>query len=110
MRPGQYAAARLTADRVTTEIYDRPATVFVASFIGQANLWAGRQTGRANRDFVQVEVLGSSMKARPGETTNEPGGAAAGIAEYNRLLFAHPELETSLVPVRDGVALSRRRD
>ena len=52
-----------------TEIYDRPATVFVASFIGQANLWAGRQSGRANRDFVQVEVLGSSLKARAGETT-----------------------------------------
>ena len=40
-----------------TEIYDRPATVFVASFIGQANLWSGRQTGRHNRDFVEVDVL-----------------------------------------------------
>ena len=59
-----------------TEIYDRPATVFVASFIGQANLWAGRQSGRANRDFVQVEVLGTSLKARPGDTTIEPGGQA----------------------------------
>src|SRR5918911_696368 len=39
-----------------TEIYDRPSTVFVASFIGQANLWAGRQTGHTNRDFVEVEV------------------------------------------------------
>ena len=47
-----------------TEIYDRPSTVFVASFIGQANLWAGRQTGRANRDFVEVEVLGTTLKAR----------------------------------------------
>jgi caffeoyl-CoA O-methyltransferase len=37
-------------------------------------------------------------------------GAAAGIAAYNRQLFAHPDLETSLVPVRDGVALSRRKD
>ena len=59
-----------------TEIYDRPATVFVASFIGQANLWAGTQSGRANRDFVQVEVLGTSLKARPGDTTIEPGGQA----------------------------------
>jgi caffeoyl-CoA O-methyltransferase len=33
-------------------------------------------------------------------------GAAAGIAEYNRRLFAHPALETSLVPIRDGVAIS----
>ena len=30
-------------------IYDRPATVFVAGFIGQANLWHGRQTGRPTR-------------------------------------------------------------
>jgi spermidine/putrescine transport system ATP-binding protein len=59
-----------------TEIYDRPATVFVASFIGQANLWAGRQTGRADREFVQVEVLGSSLKARAGDTTIEHGGHA----------------------------------
>jgi spermidine/putrescine transport system ATP-binding protein len=59
-----------------TEIYDRPSTVFVASFIGQANLWAGTQTGRANRDFVQVDVLGSSLKARAGDTTIEPGGQA----------------------------------
>jgi spermidine/putrescine transport system ATP-binding protein len=59
-----------------TEIYDRPSTVFVASFIGQANLWAGKQTGRANRDFVQVEVLGTSLKSRPGDTTIEPGGQA----------------------------------
>ncbi len=29
-----------------TEIYDRPSTVFVANFIGQANLWLGKQTGR----------------------------------------------------------------
>ena len=41
---------------------------------------------------------------------SNPGATAAGIAEYNRQLFAHPDLETSLVPVRDGVALSRRRD
>ena len=26
-----------------TDIYDRPSTVFVASFIGQANLWAGHR-------------------------------------------------------------------
>jgi len=59
-----------------TEIYDRPSTVFVASFIGQANLWAGTQNGRANRDFVQVDVLGTSLKARAGDTTIEPGGQA----------------------------------
>ena len=32
-----------------TEIYDRPATVFVASFIGQANLWPGTQNRHGRR-------------------------------------------------------------
>ncbi|WNG85466.1 ABC transporter ATP-binding protein [Mycobacterium sp. ITM-2016-00317] len=68
-----------------TEIYDRPATVFVASFIGQANLWAGRATGRTNRDFVEIDVLGSTLKARPGETTIEPGGHATLMVRPERI-------------------------
>lgn len=68
-----------------TEIYDRPATVFVASFIGQANLWAGTQTGRTNRDFVEVEVLGTTLKARPGDTTIEPGGHATLMVRPERV-------------------------
>jgi len=68
-----------------TEIYDRPSTVFVASFIGQANLWAGRQTGRTNRDFVEVEVLGTTLKARPGDTTIEPGGHATLMVRPERV-------------------------
>ena len=68
-----------------TEIYDRPSTVFVASFIGQANLWAGRQTGRTNRDFVEVEVLGTTLKARPGDTTIEPGGQATLMVRPERV-------------------------
>lgn len=30
-------------------------------------------------------------------------------AQYNRLAFGHPELETAILPVRDGLAVSRRR-
>ncbi|MGE0221131.1 ABC transporter ATP-binding protein, partial [Mycolicibacterium sp.] len=71
-----------------TEIYDRPATVFVASFIGQANLWAGRQTGRTNRDFVEVEVLGTTLKARPGDTTIESGGHATLMVRPERVRVA----------------------
>ena len=68
-----------------TEIYDRPSTVFVASFIGQANLWAGRQTGRTNRGFVEVEVLGTTLKSRPGDTTIEPGGQATLMVRPERV-------------------------
>ena len=80
-----------------TEIYDRPATVFVAGFIGQANLWTGRQTGRTNRDYVEVSVLGSTLKARPGDTTIEPGGQAT--------LMVRPErVRVSMEPPTGDVA------
>ena len=31
------------------------------------------------------------------------------IREYTRLLYAHPALETVILPLRDGVGVSRRR-
>ncbi|WP_307787496.1 ABC transporter ATP-binding protein [Mycolicibacterium sp. S2-37] len=68
-----------------TDIYDRPSTVFVASFIGQANLWAGRQTGRLNRDYVEVEVLGNTLRARPGDTAIEAGGHATLMVRPERV-------------------------
>ena len=77
-----------------TEIYDRPSTVFVASFIGQANLWAGHvRRAATNRDFVEVEVLGTTLKARPGDTTIEPGGHghADGAARTRARLDGRPD-------------------
>ena len=68
-----------------TEIYDRPATVFVASFIGQANLWHGRQTGRVDSGYVEVEVLGTKLRARPGDTTIESGGQATLMVRPERI-------------------------
>ncbi len=83
-----------------TEIYDRPASVFVAGFIGQANLWHGRQTGRANRDYVEIDVLGSTLRARPGETTIEPGGKATLMVrpERVRVSMEAPGAELAAVP------------
>ncbi|BCI53225.1 spermidine/putrescine import ATP-binding protein PotA [Mycolicibacterium litorale] len=68
-----------------TEIYDRPSTVFVANFIGQANLWPGRQTGRLNGDYVEVNVLGSTLRARPGDTAIETGGHATLMVRPERV-------------------------
>ncbi len=68
-----------------TEIYDRPSSVFVAGFIGQANMWHGRQTGRANRDYVEVDVLGTTLRARPGDTAIEPGGQATLMVRPERV-------------------------
>ncbi|BBZ04534.1 spermidine/putrescine import ATP-binding protein PotA [Mycolicibacterium chitae] len=83
-----------------TEIYDRPATVFVAGFIGQANLWHGRQTGRVNRDFVEVDVLGTTLAATPGDTTIESGGHATLMVrpERVRVSMEPPTAEVVSVP------------
>ncbi len=83
-----------------TEIYDNPATVFVAGFIGQANLWHGRQTGRLNRDFVEVEVLGAKLPAAPGATTIEPGGQATLMVrpERVRVTMDAPAGDLAVVP------------
>jgi len=42
------------------EIYDNPATVFVAGFIGQANLWSATCTDRS-ATLATVSALGGSM-------------------------------------------------
>ena len=85
-----------------TEIYDRPATVFVAGFIGQANLWHGRQTGRANRDYVEVDILGTTLKARPGDTLIEAGGEATLMVrpERVRVTMERPAGDVAAVPAK----------
>lgn len=82
-----------------TEIYDRPATVFVAGFIGQANLWNGRNTGRANRDYVEVAALGTTLKARQGDTAVlEQGGHIT--------LMVRPErVQVSVTPITEATSV-----
>jgi spermidine/putrescine transport system ATP-binding protein len=67
-----------------TEIYDRPATVFVASFIGQANLWPGTQV-KMDGEYAELSVLGTTIKARPGDTAIEAGGTATLMVRPERL-------------------------
>ena len=44
------------------EIYHHPASVFVAGFIGQANLWSARTVG-FDGGYVTVEALGTTIRA-----------------------------------------------
>ena len=87
-----------------TEIYDRPASVFVAGFIGQANLWHGRQTGRSNRDYVEIDVLGSTLRARPGETMIEAGGQATLMVRPERVRVSMDPPTGELAAVRATVS------
>lgn len=85
------------------DIYDRPASVFVAGFIGQANLWAGTQTGRTNRDFVEIEVLGTTLKSRPGDTAIESGGQATLMIRPERVQVSTDQPAGDLAVVRATV-------
>jgi spermidine/putrescine transport system ATP-binding protein len=86
-----------------TEIYDRPATVFVASFIGQANLWAGRQIARIDADHVEVEVLGTKLRARPGDTAIETGGHATLMVRPERVRVSLEAPDGDVACVRSTV-------
>ncbi len=66
-----------------TEIYDTPATVFVAGFIGQANLWSATVTSRSGAG-AEVTALGvSTLRA----TCRVDGVAVSGDA----VLMVRPE-------------------
>jgi spermidine/putrescine transport system ATP-binding protein len=85
-----------------TDIYDAPATVFVANFIGQANLWAGRQT-RLDGDLAEVAVLGTTLKARPGTTRIEAGGHATLMVRPERVKVSMDAPTGDVVSVRATV-------
>src|SRR4051812_7703496 len=55
-----------------SDIYDEPATVFVAGFIGQANLWPATVAGPRG-DGAVVEALGTTVPARAAIDGSGPG-------------------------------------
>jgi len=65
------------------EIYDRPATVFVAGFIGRANLWRARPTGRGSAGRLEISALGSTLWAQ--------AGAGVGAGNDPVTLMVRPE-------------------
>ena len=85
-----------------TEIYDSPSTVFVAGFIGQANLWAGTQK-RTDGEFAELSVLGSTLRARPGETAIEPGGQATLMVRPERVRVSVEPPGSDIASVRATV-------
>jgi len=85
-----------------TDIYDAPSTVFVANFIGQANLWAGTQN-RLDGDIAEVSVLGTTLRARPGTTRIESGGQATLMVRPERVRVSVDQPSGDVVSVRSTV-------
>ena len=78
-------AGRVEQIGTPTDIYDRPATVFVAGFIGQANLFSAKQTARIDSDHVELVVLGGTLCARPGDTVIQNGAPATLMVRPERV-------------------------
>jgi caffeoyl-CoA O-methyltransferase len=55
--------------------------------------------------LVADNVLWSGKVAQK----NPPGASTKAILEFNRLLYAAPELFTTILPIRDGVAIAIKR-
>jgi spermidine/putrescine transport system ATP-binding protein len=64
-----------------TEIYGEPATVFVAGFIGQANLWPCDLTSLNGSAAVEVDLFGRRM----------PATAATGVERGAATMMVRPE-------------------
>jgi putative spermidine/putrescine transport system ATP-binding protein/spermidine/putrescine transport system ATP-binding protein len=79
-----------------TEIYTRPATAFVAGFVGHANRFDGRL----------VEISGDAARIDCGVSlvVPRPGGAAPGAPVQFSIKYEDLELS----PAGDGIDLSRR--
>jgi spermidine/putrescine transport system ATP-binding protein len=80
-------AGRVQQVGTPVEIYERPANVFVAGFIGQANLWPGRVKGTdgPDGDAVVIEALGTTLRSAPGDTRVEPGRDASLMVRPERV-------------------------
>jgi predicted O-methyltransferase YrrM len=97
--------------------YDLLFNDLLRSGAGETTLADGRRGPNQVR-FLELSVpllrsggvLLSDNVLCGGQVADEtPQGTAAGIAEYNRRLLSHPDIDSSLVPIRDGVLVAVKR-
>jgi spermidine/putrescine transport system ATP-binding protein len=81
-----------------TEIYDRPTTVFVAGFIGQANLWPC-ELSSTNGAGTEVTAFGRKLPAAPAEGLDAGAGATLMVRpERLRVSMDEPAAIATRVP------------
>jgi len=73
-----------------TDIYDRPSTVFVAGFIGQANLWPCTVDARAN-GHADVTAFGAARLRAACDTPVAAGGTGTVMVRPERVVVSAAE-------------------
>jgi ABC-type Fe3+/spermidine/putrescine transport system ATPase subunit len=95
-------AGRIAALGPPREIYERPNSEYVASFIGTANIWPGTVTA-ADQDVISVRTdLGPMRVAASGAPAVSPGQEVSVIARPEKLGLARfrPEGDANAIAVR----------
>lgn len=60
------------------DLYENPQTTFVATFLGQSNLWRGRVAGEAG-DYLEVSIAGTPMKVAKSRSAVTSGEITIGV-------------------------------
>ena len=87
------------------ELYELPATAFVATFLGQSNLWQGEVTTSAN-GAIEVSVAGHQMRVPMDRSVVHRGKVTVGIRPEKTVLHREkPDLDSAHSVVGPGRVL-----
>jgi putative spermidine/putrescine transport system ATP-binding protein len=100
-RVGVMRAGKLEQVAAPDELYDRPATAFVAEFVGTMN----RLPGSLNGDGTAVTVLGSTVQVQPG---GPAAGPVAVLVRPENLTVAAAEAGNGIVFLRTFLGATSR--
>ena len=101
----QFELKRIQREVGITFVYvthDQEEALTMSDRIAVMNAGNVEQTGRANRDYVELDVLGATLRARPGDTVIADGGKATLMVrpERVRVSVTPPIGELASVPAK----------
>jgi caffeoyl-CoA O-methyltransferase len=88
---------------------------FDVCFIDLLNSFPSEDVTRRVFDLCLAHLDGGALlladnALRQGEVIQPKGQQAKNVAAYNQLVAKHPQLESVVVPIRDGLSIARVRD
>ncbi|MEX1217605.1 MAG: ABC transporter ATP-binding protein [Acidimicrobiales bacterium] len=86
-----------------TEIYDNPASVFVAGFIGQANLWPAIVTASSTEVTRVIALGGSALGGADGASAPTEGSAVTLMVRPERISISMTQPSSNLQSVKATV-------
>jgi caffeoyl-CoA O-methyltransferase len=88
---------------------------FDVCFIDLLNSFPSEDVTRTVFDLCLAHLDGGALlladnALRQGEVVHPKGQQARNVAAYNQLVAKHPQLESVVVPIRDGLSIARVKD